>query len=176
MIVMLIKKTEVANNELKEMLRTIISSTTKISSVETQVITALEKVKMVGIKNIGYVSGVISSDGVKHIPANVKVLEMYTEFYRSYTPFPVFSSSDIFHGRYVEKFNLTQSEWVGFWNNILKSETITDVFMTPRWEVSNGATEEHKTAKALNLNIHYHHKHVDLNRILRNIRRDLEST
>ena len=172
---MLVKKTEVANNELKETLRTIISSTTKISSVEAQVITTLEKVKRTGINNIGYISGVISSDGVKYIPANVKVLDMYTEFYRAYTPFPVFSSSDIFYGRYTEKFNLTQSEWFSFWNNILKSKTITDVFMTPRWEVSKGAIEEHKTAKELSLKIHYHHKHVDLNRILRNIRRDLES-
>lgn len=176
MIVMLIKKTEVIDNELKETLKAVVSSTTKICSVEVQVINALKKVKRNGIKNIGYVSGIISSDGVKHIPVNVKALEMYTEFYRSYVQFPVFSSSDIFYGKYIEKFNLNQSEWFSFWNNILKSETITDVFMTPRWEVSKGALEEYKTAKALSLNIHYHHKHVDLNRILRNIRRDLEST
>lgn len=31
----------------------------------------------------------------------------------------------------------------------------TDIFMTPRWEQSGGAADEHDTALALKLRIHY---------------------
>ncbi len=171
---MLNQKIDAKNKELREALRAITPTTTQIDVVKTQVIDILRNVKTDEIQKIGYVSGVISSDGPKHIPKNIAVLDTYTEFYRMTIPFPAFSSSDIFYGKYTERFNLSQSEWLTFWSSILKSGTITDVFMTPRWKISNGAVEEHKMAKELNLTIHNHENKVDLRRILINSRRDLE--
>lgn len=38
-----------------------------------------------------------------------------------------------------------------FWRKVFSSGNITD----PRWEKSEGATDEHETAKKLDLAIHY---------------------
>ncbi len=162
------------NLELKSILKTIVPTNTKIEVVESDLIGILSKIKRNNAERLGFVSGIISSDGERHIPANMEALNLYTEFYRDYTPFPVFSASDIFHPWTVGKFNLTKPEWSTFWTNILKSGNITDVFMTPRWNFSFGSIEEQKTAKELKLKLHYHQNKTILIQILQSVRRDLE--
>ncbi len=162
------------NSELKTILKTIVPYNTKIEVVQTGIINALGTIKRDGVKKLGFVSGIISSDGEKHIPANMEALTIYTEFYRTHMPFPVFSATDVFHPWTVKKFNLTQPEWFDFWNNVLNSGKITDVFMTPRWKDSQGSIEEHKTAKRLKLKVHYHQNKTVLIQILQSVRRDLE--
>ncbi len=162
------------NDALRKELGLIVADSSNILQVESKITETLRRIKTSPEEKIGYISAILSSDGPKHIQTNIKILDKYTEFYRDILQFPVFSSSDIFIGKHVEKFKLTGKEWISFWNNVLKFGQVTDIFMTPRWEESIGAKEEHKTAKELGLNIHYDHKNVDLIRTLRNMRRDLD--
>ena len=50
---------------------------------------------------------------------------------------------------------LREHHFVQFWKMILKSGHITDIFMTPRWEISRGAKVEYITAKKLKIKIHF---------------------
>lgn len=119
----------------------------------------LEKLTLEGKKRIGYVSGIISSDGPDKIQENIERLKSFTDSVRSTHQFPVFSATDIFTEQIYEACNnerkITQSEFIDFWRELLKSKLITDIFMTPRWDESEGATDEHLVAEQLGLNIHY---------------------
>ena len=119
----------------------------------------LEKLTLGGQKRIGYVSGIVSSDGPDKIQENIERLKRFTDSVRSTHQFPVFSATDIFTDRIYEVCNrerkITQSEFIDFWRELLNSKLITDLFMTPRWDESEGATDEHTFAEQLGLNIHY---------------------
>jgi hypothetical protein len=70
----------------------------------------------------------------------------------------MFSSPDIFSEGVYRKINahlLSSEDFQPFFRNVLSSGHITDVFMAPRWETSQGASDEHETAKRLRLTIHY---------------------
>lgn len=74
----------------------------------------------------------------------------------------MFSAIDVFSSEIYERlaewklpFNEREVKARSFWRKILKSGHVTDIFMTPRWEKSKGATDEHKTAKEIGLKIHY---------------------
>lgn len=119
----------------------------------------LETVRSEGIKRIGYVSGIISSDGPDKIQENIERLKKYTDFVRASHKFPVFSATDIFTKQVYEVCNrereILNSEFIEFWRNLLETGFVTDLFMTPRWDESEGATDEHLIAEHLGLNIHY---------------------
>lgn len=111
---------------------------------------------------IGYVAGILNSDGPKHFEDNRKKLADYAEKLRKIHRFPIFSGVDIFsnevYGRLEEwrlSFEERETKARLFWREILESRYVTDIFMTPRWEKSKGATDEHKTAKKIGLTIHY---------------------
>lgn len=106
---------------------------------------------------VGYVAGIITSDGPEHIARNNARLARYADYLRSIHPFPLFACPDIFTDEVFAQVgaqHLTVEEWLIFWRKILRLGHVTDVFMTPRWEVSLGAQDEYKTAQALNLRIH----------------------
>lgn len=118
--------------------------------------------KKSSIVKIGYVAGAITSDGPEYFQANRKRLADYVKKLRKIHKFPMFSAIDVFSSEIYEKleewklpFNEREVKARSFWRKILKSGHITDVFMTPRWEKSKGATDEHKTAKEIGLKIHY---------------------
>jgi hypothetical protein len=75
----------------------------------------------------------------------------------------IFSSVDLFYGNefynQIEDTRLPYKErrtaFIGFYREILQNSFITDIFMTPRWQKSEGATDEHETAKKQKLTIHY---------------------
>jgi hypothetical protein len=112
---------------------------------------------------IGYVAGIIFSEGPKHVERNIARLEEYTNMLRNTYQFPIFSSVDLFYANkfydQIEDTKLPYDErrkaFIQFYRDILQNTYITDIFMTPRWEKSEGATDEHETAKKYNLTIHY---------------------
>lgn len=119
----------------------------------------LEYVRQEGITRIGYVSGIISSDGPDKIAENRIRLNRITDLLRSTEQFPIFSAVDIFSDHIYEVCSRdgrkSNSDFINFWRSVLKTKLITDIFMTPRWEESEGATDEHNIAEQLGLNIHY---------------------
>lgn len=109
-------------------------------------------------KRIGYVSGIITSDGPKFVKRNMENLLLYTESLRDKNNFPIFSAGDIFTEEVFERvdaFNLPSHHFLKFWREILVSGWVTDIFMTPRWDESKGALDEHEVAEKQNLKIHY---------------------
>lgn len=54
-----------------------------------------------------------------------------------------------------------------FWRDILESGHVTDIFMTPRWEQSKGAIDEHEAAKQLGIKIHYMNNSKDRQKLNR---------
>ncbi len=115
-----------------------------------------------GITRIGYVAGIITSDGPEYFQANRKRLADYVKKLRKIHKFPMFSAIDVFSSEVYERlkewklpFAEREMKVRSFWRKILKSGHVTDIFMTPRWEKSKGASDEHRTAKKIGLKIHY---------------------
>lgn len=147
-------------------MREVIQKTTKtcytFEEVYGAVIQAFGKVmeQSPGIQ-IGYVAGIIKADGSEHIETNRKTLMKFTEDTRRNMDFPIFSATDVFSDDVYTRLGGLESIEAGnhdfrkFWRDILKAGYITDIFMTPRWEQSGGATDEHNTALTLKLHIHY---------------------
>lgn len=70
---------------------------------------------------------------------------------------PYFQSRDVFSDGVYERINshtIPVQGWLDFWGDILKVGHVTDIFMTPRWEVSTGARDEYRIAQELGLTIH----------------------
>lgn len=114
------------------------------------------------ISKIGYVAGIIGSDGPKYFEINRKRLANYVEKLRRIHKFPIFSAVDIFSDNIYAQleemalpFAEKEEKMRSFWRKILKSGHVTDIFMTPRWDKSKGATDEHKTAVRIGLTVHY---------------------
>lgn len=107
---------------------------------------------------VGYVAGIITSDGAQHIDRNLRLLSNHTQTLDAQHNFPIISAPLIF-----DKFLIARLEGQGaknedfmhFWRSILASGHITDIFFTPRWQESAGAQDEFETAKRLGLRIHY---------------------
>lgn len=134
-------------------------SLSQIAKITTSI---LKKHKNKGVNRIGYVAGIVTSGGEKRLQENINNLDRYTKRVRKKSKFPIFSSTDMFDERLVynlEELSLPPNEvekkfWE-FWRIILKSGYITDIFMTPGWEISKGAQDEYNTAKKIGLTIHY---------------------
>ena len=108
--------------------------------------------------SIGYVSGVVTSDGPDKIGENLKRLQNIAVGLREEHFFPILSPPDIFSLALIERLEkggIKGEDFVQFWRSILFSGYITDIFMTPRWQESYGACDEHKTAMRIGLQIHY---------------------
>lgn len=107
-------------------------------------------------------AGILTSDGAEYFEINRKRLADYVKKLRKIHKFPIFSAVDVFSSEVYERlkewrlpFNEREVKVRSFWRKILKSGHVTDVFMTPRFEKSKGAQDEHKTAKEFGLKIHY---------------------
>lgn len=154
---------------MKQKIRTAIKSSTNLKHVEKAIINLLHEIKKENPKKrVGYVAGIVTSDGEDHMQRNIDRLAALTEKLRIKVSFPIFSSVDIFgDGIYdqIEDFHLERTlrekAFVDFWRNILRSGHITDVYMTPRWDESRGARDEHETAKQMGIRIHYVNEDLD---------------
>ena len=108
--------------------------------------------------SIGYVSGVVTSDGPEKVEENLERLCAITTQLRKVHIFPLFSPPDIFSKDVlfrVEQTGAQEGDFIQFWRSVLLSGYISDIFMTPRWQESRGATDERQAALQANLNIHY---------------------
>jgi len=108
-------------------------------------------------KKLGYAPGMISSEGPEHIERNRKRLQEITRELEAKKGFPIFCASDVLNAEVIQILHksLLVEDFLKFWRDILGSGYITDIFMTPGWEKSVGARDEHKIAQSLNLKIFY---------------------
>lgn len=131
--------------------------------VKEQIVALFEQMKGEnGEKRIGYVAGIIGSDGLEKVAENMQKLAEHTERIRREQDFPIFSSTDIFSEELYERLEEMRLEYeeqrkvfMQFWREIFEEGGISDIFMTPRWEESEGAFDEYETAKRLGIAIHY---------------------
>lgn len=148
---------------MRDEIQSAIKGLTKLENVLSKINILLSKARQKSTeKRLGYVAGIISSDGIEHMQKNIDILARHTERIKEQYGFPMFSAVDVFgNGVYqkLEDFNkeehLRHKSFIEFWRKILSSGHVTDIFMTPRWKESKGATDEHETAKKLGLTIHY---------------------
>ena len=146
---------------MKAKIQKAIENSTNLKHVEKAILEIFKEVKKDNSK-IGYVAGIVTSDGEENMMRNIKRLDELTEKLRKKSNFPVFSSVDIFGGGIYDKIEdfhlekpLREKAFINFWRILLKSGHITDIYMTPRWNKSKGAKDEHKTAKEVEIVIHY---------------------
>lgn len=104
---------------------------------------------------VGYVSGIISSDGPEFLERNRRTLQEKTEKFRELYDFPIFSANDIFTPEFVDRLGHKDAPYVFFWRRVLATGLVTDIFMTTGWERSRGASDEHLTANLLELDVVY---------------------
>lgn len=148
---------------MKAKLAKVLVDSTNLASVRDKVIALFDQTtQRTGTKRIGYVAGIINSDGPEKVEENRQRLAEYTERIRGEQDFPIFSATDIFTKELftrLEEVKLGGPEktqaFLQFWREILEKGRITDIFMTPRWEQSLGARDEHETATRLGITIHY---------------------
>lgn len=148
---------------MKQKIQTAIKNSTNLKHVEKAILDLFKEIKKENPKQrVGYVAGIVTSDGEENMMKNIKRLDELTEKLREKLDFPIFSSVDIFGGGIydqIEDFHLERSlrekAFINFWRMLLKSGHITDIYMTPRWKESKGAKDEHETAKEVRLKIHY---------------------
>lgn len=143
-----------------EIIRPALVEARTLDEVKTGVLSVLSDFRNKGFSQIGYVSGIISSDGPAKISQNLLRLAEHTKNISYSNTFPVFSPTCVFDDNLFKRIgaeNLSGEDFMVFWRAILrdKHRYVTDIFMTPRWEYSEGATEEHQIAKELKLNIYY---------------------
>lgn len=155
---------------MKESLRTAVATCTSLDQIRECVVPVLIGS---GSDRLGYVAGMITSDGPEHIARNVERLALFTKTLRGMHAFPVFSATDIFNQAVYARLRVDlfrpearEAEFKEFWRSILKQGQVTDIFMTPRWELSEGATDEHQTAQRLGLAIHFPTEVLVINRPL----------
>ena len=108
---------------------------------------------------IGYVAGKVTADGPDNISANLARLHSFTkQVHETKEDVFVFSAADIFVTDAYWRANLSESNhtqaFYQLWKQVVASG-VTDVYMTPDWEKSLGACDEHAHAKELGLIIHY---------------------
>ncbi len=149
---------KVISEKIKESLK----NAKDLNLVAKSAISVLKEFKSKGANRIGYVAGTITSEGYEKIEENVKKLIKYTIKIRKREGFPIFSSTDLFDKKFVSQLkelslppDKLEEEFLKCWKNILSSGYVTDIYITPGWENSQGARFELKVAKEARLKIHY---------------------
>lgn len=141
---------------------TALKSAKNLIHVRQELIKLFKQIRNGKVARIGYVAGILNSDGPQHFERNRKRIAEHAGVLRKIHKFPIFSAVDVFSDEIYFRmeewklpFEKREAKAIFFWREILKSGHVTDIFMTPRWEKSKGATDEHKTAKKLGMSIHY---------------------
>ncbi|MBI2464747.1 hypothetical protein HYV64_01275 [Candidatus Shapirobacteria bacterium] len=135
-----------------------LTEATDLSAIGHRLVEFLRCLKSQGNPKIGYVAGMITSEGPEFVERNLLRLEKYTQQISKKYHFPVFSQNDIFTPevyQLIKASGVTREEFEEFYRQVHGSGLITHLFMTPRWELSRGATDELNTAVMANLTIIY---------------------
>jgi hypothetical protein len=143
------KKTHHLNAHSGEALKKMFNEATSRANSHMQVCAAVcEVVSFVASKEgrFAFVSGVISAEGREFIGRNMAVLSDFTDHARANFAVPVMSAADVFHAGLLGKYRDAGLEgWALFWRKVLASGVGT-LIMTPKWEISYGARDEHNFA------------------------------
>lgn len=144
---------------MREIIRVSVQEATTLVEVREGLLRAFvqEKQGKDGLR-IGYVAGIITSDGPDRIEENIQRLEEHTQRIREKENILIFSAVDVFDEELFARLKahtLPSDSWWIFWREVLGSGHVTDIYMTPRWQESTGARDEHKTAVRLGIAIHY---------------------
>lgn len=146
---------------MKEIIREAVANSNTLNDVKEHLFDVFRATQKEGHTRLGYVAGIITSEGPENIGRNIKRLATFTEQIRSQNDFPIFSSTDVFDDKLFARLDANgfkNSDWEVFWREVLKGDEksiVTDIFMTPRWEISHGSQNEHKTAQEVGIKIHY---------------------
>jgi len=147
---------------MKEKIKEAVETGETLEEIKNNLLKVLREQRESGVDRIGYVAGIVTSEGPQKIDENVRTLNKHISEIGACSGFPVFSPADIFSWELVERLGITkmpltkiEEATAKFWEDILGSGYITDIFMTPRWEQSIGARGEHEVAKKKGLTIHY---------------------
>lgn len=148
---------------MKDELSKSLKDATNLNEVRDAMIIICKQIKLKNaLMRLGYVAGIIYSDGPEKVEENIRILNDHTEKIKKSVDFPIFSSPDIFNNGLFDRLieaklprDESKAAFVKFHREILEQAGITDIFMTPRWEKSEGAKDEYETAVRLGLEIHY---------------------
>lgn len=145
---------------MKEAIQESVKTAATLAEVRDSLFDVFRTLQAQGHTRIGYVSGTITSDGEESIPHNIERLNRFTETIRAQQGFPVFSATDVFDDTLFKRLDaagFVNSDWEVFWREVLGAEDrfITDMFMTPGWERSSGASDEHRVALEIGMTIVY---------------------
>ncbi|HLE49503.1 MAG TPA: DUF4406 domain-containing protein [Patescibacteria group bacterium] len=151
---------------MKEKITGAVKESNSLAQVRDSLFGVFREYRLAGYNRIGYVSGAITADGKENIPKNIARLGRFTEQIRTQQEFPVFSATEVFDDELFKRLDaagFVNSDWEVFWREVLGAEEkfVTDMFMTPRWEKSRGATDEHKVAQEVGMTIVYIDKELD---------------
>lgn len=151
---------------MKEIIRESVKDSNTLAEVRDSLLSVFKGLRMQGHTRIGYVSGVVTSDGRENILKNIARLDRFTEHIRVQQENPVFSATDVFDDTLFKRLDaagFVNEDWYVFWREVLGAEEkfVTDMFMTPRWEKSSGATDEHKVAQEVGMTIVYIEKELE---------------
>lgn len=114
----------------KELIKKETETACTLSEVRDAIVSDIMKIKDDDPHmRIGYISGIITSDGPGRIPANIARLATYTEYIQRCHDFPVFSASDIFSeellGR-LEANGFKAEDYIKFWREILECRHVIE--------------------------------------------------
>jgi len=150
-------------NKFAEEIAKAVEKSNSLVEVREALFNLFARYRQAGCKRIGYVSGAITADGRENIPKNIAKLASFTGQIRLGCGFPVFSATDVFDDKLFKRLDaagFVNADWEIFWREVLGGEQmfVTDMFMTPGWERSRGATDEHRVAQKTGMAIVYLHK------------------
>ena len=151
---------------MKEKITEAVKESNSLAQVRESLFDVFREYRLTGHTRIGYVSGAITADGRENIPKNIARLIKFTEHLRTRQEFPLFSATDVFDDELFKRLDaagFVNADWEIFWREVLgaKERFVTDMFMTPRWEKSNGATDEYRIAQEVGMTIVYIGKELD---------------
>ncbi len=119
-----------------------------LEQLKLSLLEQLQKIKKE--KKVIYVSGIITSEGEQNIKGNIEELKKYVNHIRNTTKSSVFAASDVITEKILDNFaesNYTEKDYRKFWREIINSNLIDKIIMTPKWFKSIGAKEEYIVAK-----------------------------
>lgn len=144
---------------MKEKMANIIAKANSLDEIVDLLIKMLADMNSEGINQIGFVSGVVTSEGPDKIASNIERLKYFTQKIQSENNFPIFSATDVFDNAdlfsRIEATGVNSHDYEVFWRKLLSCGYITHMYMTPRWEISHGSKDEYDIAKSQNMKITY---------------------
>lgn len=141
---------------IRELLRTRLTESDNLKLIYAKTISTIKECRRYS-NQVGYVSGIITSEGKNKVQNNLRILDYHTNSLKNSIKYPVFSAHDVFTDdiiRTLSNNGIKAIDYELFWDDVIASGLITDIFMTPRWQLSRGAKKEHKASVKQGIKIH----------------------